>query len=121
MNNRIIFAILAFITTCIACSDTKEQKIIIGNWIAVEWLMDGKLSLSNARNTSFTFNEKGEYTYTNSGVITNGTYKVENNMLFTTPLNEQEMMVKIVKLTKDSLVFDMNRGGQPETLTLMKK
>ena len=42
-------------------------------------------------------------------------------MLFTTALKQNEIMVKIMKLTKDSLVFDMNRGGQPETLTLLKK
>lgn len=121
MNHKIVITILAMIIVCISCDGTKEQKVIVGNWAGAEWLMNGKPSVANAKNTSFTFNDKGEYIYINGGVKTIGTYKIENDMLFTTPLNQQEMMVKIAKLTKDSLVFDMNRGGQPETLTLIKK
>jgi hypothetical protein len=32
----------------------------------------------------------------------------------------QEIMVKIAKLTSDSLVFEMNRSGTAETLILLK-
>ena len=42
-------------------------------------------------------------------------------MLFTKPEGQAEIMVKISKLTNDSLVFDMNRGGTVEVLTLLKK
>ncbi len=103
-----------------ACGDTTNKKFIIGNWHATEWLINGIPSDANVKNTSFTFNEKGEYTFVNSGHTEQGTYKVEHNRLFTTPGGQQEMMVRIAKLTTDSLVFEMNRGGQPETLTLLK-
>ncbi len=33
--------------------------------------------------------------------------------------NQQEIMVKINKLTKDSLIFNMNRSGTSEILTLL--
>ena len=41
-------------------------------------------------------------------------------MLFTKPAGEKEIMVKIAKLTGDSLIFDMNRSGQSETLILTR-
>lgn len=94
--------------------------MIIGNWQGTEWLVNG-LPIEDGANTSFSFTEKGDYTFTNSGNVEKGTYKVENDMLFTTPANEQEIMVKITRLTKDSLVFYMNRSGRPESLTLIKK
>ena len=104
-----------------SCGDTTNNKLIIGSWQASEWLVRGEPSESNSNGTSFTFNDKGEYTFTHSGNIEKGTYKVENDMLFTTPDKENEMMVKIDKLTKDSLVFGMNRGGVEEVLTLVRK
>ena len=109
-----------FLFVC-SCIDTKNHKLIVGNWYATEWLINGKPSEANVKNTSFTFNDKGEYTFVNSGYTEKGTYKIEKDMLFTTPKGEQEMMVRIAKLTADSLVFNMNRGGQPETLTLLKR
>ena len=114
---------LPFITIVImltACGDNTNNKLIVGNWQATEWLINGQPSEANVKNTSFRFNDKGRYSFTNSGRTEEGTYKVENEMLFTTPANQQEMMVKISKLSGDSLVFDMNRGGQPEILTLVK-
>lgn len=104
-----------------ACSDNKNDKLIIGNWQGAEWLVNGKPSENNAQSTEFSFNEKGEYTYVNAGNTESGTYKIESDMLFTTPKGKQEIMVKIAKVTNDSLVFDMNRGGQSESLTLLKK
>ncbi len=113
-----IFSLFLIVSSCV---ETKNHKLIIGNWYAVEWLINGNSSDENVKNTSFTFNDKGEYTFINSGYTEKGTYKIEKDMLFTKPMNQQEMMVRIAKLTSDSLVFDMNRGGQPETLILLKK
>jgi hypothetical protein len=42
-------------------------------------------------------------------------------MLFTKPGNQQEIMVKIKKLSDDTLIFDMNRSGQTELLTLVRE
>ncbi|MBC7534635.1 MAG: lipocalin family protein [Ferruginibacter sp.] len=104
-----------------SCTTSKNNKFIIGNWSGAEWLIDGMPSNLDATGTAFSFNANGEYSYLYSGNKQTGTYKVENDMLFTTPDGQQEMMVKILKLTKDSLIFDMNRGGRPESLTLLRK
>jgi len=93
-----------------SCANTENNKKIVGRWAGIEWLSKA----------SFNFDEKGNYSFEYAGNKEEGTYKVENDMLFTKPANQQEIMVKIFKLTTDSLVFDMNRGGQAERLTLRR-
>lgn len=116
-----IYFILSLIVLLASCANTENNKMIIGNWAGVEWLVNGTASNLDATKASFTFNEKNAYSFVYDGRKEEGTYKVENDMLFTKPTSEQEIMVKIVKLTKDSLCFDMNRSGQVEKLTLVRK
>ena len=119
---KLFFVCIAIvITVLIACTPNENQQKLIGKWAGVEWLVNDKPSGFNAQSTFFSFDDKGAYTYEYLGNKENGTYKVENEMLFTTPENQQEMMVKIAKLNKDTLIFDMNRGGQSEMLTLIRK
>lgn len=118
---KIILGLCLIALFASACSSNKYKELIIGNWAGTEWLLDGKPSESNGKNTAFSFTDKGEYVYENEGTTQKGSYRIEKDKLYTTPLNQQEIMVKIAKLTQDSLVFDMNRGGQSETLTLIRK
>lgn len=113
----ILFILLALFSSCI---ESVNNKLIVGKWKAVEWLESGTPNVTKAENTSFVFDEKEHYTFTHNGTAKKGTYKVENNLLFTTEEGMQEIMVNITKLTADSLVFDMNNGGTPEQLTLIK-
>ena len=76
-------------------------------------------TLEETKNVKFSF-ENGSYSYINNTINEMGTYKVENDMLFTKPSKENEMMVKIVKITKDSLILGMNRAGELELLSLAK-
>ena len=115
---RPFFIILIAMFT--GCINTDNNKNIVGKWVGLEWLVNAAPSRRDADKTFFVFDEKGKYSFTYAGSVEEGTYKVENDMLFTKPINRQEIMVKIFKLTKDSLVFDMNRGGQPERLTLRR-
>ena len=105
----------------LSCTHSENEKLIAGSWQGTEWLVNGQPSGRNVQHTAFSFDGKDKYSFDYGDTKETGTYKVENDMLFTTPQGQNEMMVKIVKLTKDSLVFDMNRGGIPETLTLVKK
>ena len=104
-----------------ACNNGGNDILLLGKWNGAEWLIDGKPSDYDVQNTFFNFDSTGHYTFDYSGNNEKGTYKLENEMLFTTPDNQKEMMVKIMKQTKDSLVFEMNRSGQPEQLTLIRK
>jgi len=120
MNIKLLFGFL-FISFITSCADTKNNKLIIGNWTGVEWIVNGSPSSQNPKETSFTFDDKGNYTFSYANMLEKGTYNVENEMLFTKPVDQQEIMVRISKLTNDSLIFDMNRGGQPEILILIRK
>ena len=112
--------LLAIVLFFSSCANTENNKLIVGEWKGSEWLINGKPSDYNTSETHFTFDDKGNYTFNYSRTAEKGTYKVENDMLFTKPLNQQEIMVRITKLTKDSLVFSMNRSGTPEILTLLR-
>jgi hypothetical protein len=112
-----LFILLAFFSSCI---ESVNNKLIVGNWKAVYWTENGTPNVAKAENTSFVFDEKNHYSFIHGGTTQNGTYKVENNLLFTTEEGMHEIMVNITKLTADSLVFDMNNGGTPEQLTLIK-
>ena len=103
-----------------SCGNQENNKLIVGNWTGKEWLVNGSPSNRNVAETHFTFDDQGNYTYSYSGTEEKGTYKVENDMLFTKPGDQQEIMVKINKLSADTLIFDMNRGGQTELLTLLR-
>ena len=118
LNKAILF--IGFINFA-SCDQSHHETKIIGSWTGSEWLVGGIPSGRNAADAHFTFEQNGNYTYEFANLKEEGVYKVENDMLFTTPKGGQEMMVRITKLTKDSLVFDMSRSGQPETLVLLKK
>jgi hypothetical protein len=115
------FSFILLFIILYSCSDSKNSSLIVGNWQGVEWLVNGKPSANDAKATSFSFTSAKEYTYENSGVIEKGSYKVVTDKLYTTPYDQLEIMVRIAKLTADSLVFDMNRAGQDETLVLIRK
>lgn len=122
MKNRGKLITFSFLMLVIAaCNNAGNDKLLLGKWNGAEWLIDGKPSNYDVKNTFFNFDSTGHYTFDYSGNNEKGTYKLENEMLFTTPDNEKEIMVKITKQTKDSLVFEMNRSGQPEQLTLIRK
>ncbi len=114
------YFILLFTLFLFSCADTKNNKMIIGHWAGANWLVDGKPSGLNAAATSFIFDDKGNYSFNYAGTEEKGSYKVENDMLFTRPSGQNEIMVKIAKITADSLVFEMNRGGTAEVLTLLR-
>ena len=84
-------------------------------------MSEGKPNGQNAAAVEFTFVADGNYTYVNEGQREAGLYKIEGQNLYTTPTGQQDIMVKILTLNKDSLVFDMNRSGTAETLTLLRK
>lgn len=112
------FSLLVIIIA--GCSNTENNKKIIGNWAGTEWLVNDAPSSLKPEEAFFMFDNNGKYSFEYAGNKEVGTYKVENDMLFTKPENQQEIMVKIFKLTTDSLVFDMNRSGANERLTLRK-
>ena len=118
INYLTAFLVVAFVFS--SCIESVNNKLIVGNWKAVSWTENGTPNVSKSENTSFVFDEKDHYSFTHDGTTKSGTYKVENNLLFTTEEGMQEIMVNIAILNKDSLVFDMNNTGVAEKLTLIR-
>ena len=120
---KIYFLPLAWsvILFLVSCTPSENNNLILGKWTGVEWLVEDQPSSHTPGDATFTFDDTGHYTFEYAGSLEKGTYYINNNQLFTTPEDGIKMMVKIPKLTKDTLIFDMNRGGQAEKLTLIRK
>jgi hypothetical protein len=99
---------------------SENKALLVGDWKGAEWLVNGQPSEYDATKVIFHFGGDGGYTSDFGGDIEKGTYILRDDKLYTTPDEQLEIMVQISKLTKDSLIFDMNRSGQPEQLTLVK-
>jgi hypothetical protein len=111
----ILFLCLLFF---LSCNDAEQKKMIQGKWKCTDWTVRGE---SKAQvNVEFDFQEGGLYQYKNASLNEKGSYKVQGGKLYTTPENELEMAVDIEKLTTDTLIFNMSRGGTPETMLLVK-
>ncbi len=108
MINSKTFILLAALFYFSSCANTENNKLIIASWSGKEWLINGNPSNRNVAETHFTFDDQRNYSYFYSGTEEKGTYKVENDMLFTKPGDQLEIMVKIAKLSADTLIFDMN-------------
>jgi hypothetical protein len=121
MKSYTIFTLVFFMAVFFSsCFDSIDKKMVVGQWNGVEWIVEGQPSEIDATSASFVFKGDGTYTYTYADATEKGKYFISGNELFTTPEGGIKMMVKIEKITGDSLVFNMNRGGTAETLTLVK-
>lgn len=119
-NSIIVVILIAFIISIISCVQSENKVFLVGKWQGTQWLVDGNPSEYDAKQVNFTFDKVGGYTANFGNSNEKGTYILTEDKLYTTPEGQLEIMVEIAKLTKDSLVFNMNRSGRPEQLTLLK-
>ncbi len=119
---RLLFSLaLLVFAGLFSCKENENEKLLPGKWSGVEWLIDGQPSTYAVTSTSFEFLPDGSYQYRYQDRIEKGSFYLSGNELYTTPEGGVKMMVKLRKLTADSLIFDMNRGGQAESLTLVRQ
>ena len=116
---KILPVVILFIAL-LSCTERIDKKLLPGEWKGAQWIVEGLGSQIDASTAVFVFQENGQYTYSYNDAVEKGKYFLTNGELYTTPDGGTKMMVKIEKLTQDSLVFNMNRGGQAETLTLLR-
>lgn len=99
---------------------TERNPDLLGKWQGKEWLIFGKPSGQDATQVYFEFMPDGKYTAGSGSQNENGTWRTEKDKLYTTATDRKEIMVKMLKTDSTTLVFEMNRGGQQETLELIK-
>lgn len=121
MNKSILLFTAILLAGIFACQHPVDKALLNGSWKGAQWLVEGQPGDIDATVAAFTFRPDGTYDYVYNGTPESGTYQLQNDQLFTTPSGGVKMMVKVQKLTQDSLVFNMNRGGQSETLTLLRQ
>ena len=115
----LLVAVLLSLGSCQPEND--KNPALIGQWQGKEWLVFGKPAGMDAAAVSFSFDENGHYTAAFGNQKEQGVWRTQKDKLYTTAEGKKEIMVKIIVLTEATLKFEMNRGGQQETLELTKK
>jgi hypothetical protein len=122
MRKNLLFVALSLCFLC-ACKQEKDPKteLLIGKWKGSTWLIAGKASDFDASEVRFEFKADDTYEAAFGAQAEKGKFHLKDGKLYTTAQGKIEKMVALPKLTKDSIVMDMNRAGQSEVLYLLKK
>jgi Lipocalin-like domain len=122
MKNLLFLSL--FTLTHFSCKqdDSMKQKLI-GKWQGVSWTVGDKDAGRNPKAVSFEFTDGYTYSTTYEDQGEKGTFRLSGDKLYTTSesKNKIEKMVKIANINADTFVMDMNRMGDAEQLTLIKK
>lgn len=111
-----------FLVLLYACEERREANALLaGTWYGAEWQLDGIDSDRDASAVKFEFDGEGAYIATYGKEVERGVYRLKGDKLYTTAKGQIEKMVALSKMTTDTLIMDMNRVGQKETLILVKQ
>ncbi len=124
MKNRSIlhFLFLTAVLSLAACKRADDRNpALTGKWQGTEWLIFDQPSGMDAAQVFFEFRTDGSYAADFGKQHQQGTWRTEKDKLYTTEEGKKEIMVKLLKIDAANLEFEMNRGGQKETLKLSKK
>jgi hypothetical protein len=105
-----------------ACKrEIQRDPLVVGQWTGTEWLIGSQPGGMDAAKVRFDFGADGQYAAEFGTQRQKGTWHTDSGKLYTQENGKQEIMVKILRLDATHLDFEMNRGGQQETLRLEKK
>lgn len=114
-----------FLLTCILLAGCgtgdKVPEAILGQWRGVTWTVENQPSGRDAGSVRFTFDPAQRYEAVFGDQQEKGTFKVDGNKLYTTAEGQMQKMVKIIRLSADTLEMEMNRAGTKENLILAKE
>lgn len=114
------FIVLIFAIMFVACSETYDQKILLGKWKTSSWVNNATKSSINNK-MDFEFKSDRQYYIDYGPVQESGTYYISGGYLHTTETGKAEKKVNLLKVVQDSIVFEMNRGGTIETVILTRR
>ncbi len=118
LKNATVFMLVLI---AISCSDEKKTDLLIGQWQATSWKVNGVESGRDYQTVKFQFNADKTYSASFGSQSEKGTFRMERDKLYAKAENQIEKMVKIAPLTADSMVMDMNRQGASEKIVFVKK
>jgi len=123
MKNLIYLLIVSILILVLSCKEAIDNKLLIGDWTAIEFLENDAPIEIDLKSIKFSFYENNTYTYQGLMNLEAGNYYLSRNLLYTTDTlsdNRIEKSVKIIKSTPDSLFFKMNSGGIMQIIKLHK-
>ena len=123
MKNVIYLLTLTILLAVLSCEDTIDNKLVVGNWTAVEFLENNAPKDVDLKSINFSFYENNTYTFQGLMNLEAGNYYLSRNLLYSTDTlsdNRIEKSVKVIKSTADSLFFEMNNGGVMQIIKLHK-
>lgn len=117
MKNLLILFVLIFM---FSCQPSKWDKSNLpGSWQSIQWIqLDSGDTLDN--NLVFEFDSTGRYSVDYGTEKERGKYWVAGEYLHTVEDGRAEKKVRILQLSSDSLIMEMNRAGYLEKLVLVK-
>ncbi len=116
-NANLLSILLIFL---LSCTPDSYKTDILGSWKQVEWtIVESGQAIKQTMDFTFFDNERYEVDYGTEKEV--GKYWLTGSDLYTKEDNRVEKKVKIMVLTQDSLVFEMNRAGRLEEVVLIKK
>lgn len=107
---------------CFSCGKTVDRNpALYGRWLGKEWIINGRPNQQDPSKIYFEFKEDGTYSagYRTEGE--KGVWHTENDKLYTTAEGKKEKVVRVVMKDTATVIFQMNRGGVPETMELVKE
>ena len=122
MNHRFLYLLIVSVAlTQAACQiENDKNPALFGKWQGKEWLIFGEASGQDATRVYFEFRPDGSYEAGMGSQNEKGVWRISGDRLYTTAEGSKEIMVKILEANTTTLKFEMNRGGQEETLELTK-
>jgi hypothetical protein len=119
---RTTLLLIALTLSLGACKKANDKNpVLFGKWKGTEWLIFDKPSGMDAGKVHFEFKEDGTYGANFGDQAQTGVWRTDKDKLYTTETGKKEIMVKLLQTDTSNLVFEMNRGGQKETLKLIKE
>ena len=100
-----------------------DETLLHGKWKVASMIEKGKIADKGAEQAAFNFLPNGTYTYEISYYKEAGNYETKDGKLYTTDtLNSDRIkkVVRVVNITSDSLVLEMNNAGIPQTWNCYK-
>lgn len=113
---------ITIIISLMSCrKDLVEEAELLGQWECVEIDKDGATPPLNG--LAFEFRKDSTYTLKSKEGIEaqKGTWYTLEDRLYTTPEGGKLMFVVLGRSGDDTLRFHQNRGGMPETWTMVRR
>lgn len=114
-----LIVVMTIVLTNCEPANTTYARDIIGEWKQDSWvIIANNRSINRQMDFTFTADERYEVDY--GSEVERGKYWFVDDDLLTQEDGQSKKKVQIVHLTPDTLIFEMNRGGQIEQVTYIR-